>query len=62
MTRFAYFAGHEQFQPEELVVHAKRAEDAGFDMILVSEQRFAITMVAQRFDGSPCRQRMIERL
>ena len=37
MTRFAYFAGHEQFQPEELVVHAKRAEDAGFDMILVSE-------------------------
>jgi coenzyme F420-dependent glucose-6-phosphate dehydrogenase len=37
MTRFAYFAGHEQFQPEELVRHAVLAERAGFDMILVSE-------------------------
>ncbi|MGI9666515.1 MAG: TIGR03557 family F420-dependent LLM class oxidoreductase [Acidimicrobiia bacterium] len=37
MTQFAYFCGHEQFQPETLVRHAKRAEDAGFDMVLVSE-------------------------
>lgn len=37
MTRFAYFAGHEQWQPEELVQHAVLAEQAGFDMIMVSE-------------------------
>lgn len=37
MTRFAYFAGHEQFQPEVLVEHAVAAEKAGFDMVLVSE-------------------------
>jgi coenzyme F420-dependent glucose-6-phosphate dehydrogenase len=37
MTQFAYFAGHEQFQPEALVEHAVLAEQAGFDMVLVSE-------------------------
>jgi len=37
MTQFAYFAGHEQFQPEELVEHAVLAEEAGFDSVLVSE-------------------------
>jgi len=37
MTRFAYFCGHEQFQPETLVDHAVLAEDAGFDMVMVSE-------------------------
>ncbi len=37
MTRFAYFAGHEQWQPEELVRHAVLAEEAGFDMLMVSE-------------------------
>jgi G6PDH family F420-dependent oxidoreductase len=37
ITRFAYFAGHEQFQPEDLVRHAVLAEDAGFDMVVVSE-------------------------
>lgn len=37
MTKFAYFAGHEQWQPEELVKHAVLAEKAGFDMIVVSE-------------------------
>lgn len=37
MTRFAYFCGHEQFQPEVLVEHAVSAEKAGFDMVLVSE-------------------------
>ena len=37
MTRFAYFCGHEQWQPEELVRHAVAAEDAGFDMVVVSE-------------------------
>jgi coenzyme F420-dependent glucose-6-phosphate dehydrogenase len=37
ITQFAYFAGHEQFQPETLVEHAVLAEEAGFDMVLVSE-------------------------
>ena len=37
MTRFAYFCGHEQFQPEELVRHAVAAEHAGFDVLVVSE-------------------------
>ena len=37
MTQFAYFAGHEQFQPEDLVRHAVLAEDAGFDTVVVSE-------------------------
>ncbi len=37
MTRFAYFCGHEQWHPEELVRHAKLAEEAGFDMVVVSE-------------------------
>ncbi len=34
---FAYFAGHEQWHPEQLVRHARLAEEAGFDMIVVSE-------------------------
>ncbi len=37
MTKFAYFCGHEQWQPEELVQHAVLAEKAGFDMVVVSE-------------------------
>ena len=37
MTRFAYFCGHEQFHPEVLVRHARLAEEAGFDMVMVSE-------------------------
>lgn len=37
MTKFAYFCGHEQWQPEELVEHAALAERAGFDMAVVSE-------------------------
>lgn len=37
MTKFAYFCGHEQFHPEELVRHAVLAEEAGFDMVVVSE-------------------------
>ena len=37
MTRFAYFCGHEQWQPENLVRHAVLAEDAGFDFVVVSE-------------------------
>lgn len=37
VTKFAYFAGHEQFQPERLIEHAVLAEKAGFDMVLVSE-------------------------
>lgn len=35
--RFAYFLGHEQWQPEVLVRHARLAEEAGFDMVVVSE-------------------------
>lgn len=37
MTKFAYFCGHEQWQPEELVEHAVLAEESGFDMVVVSE-------------------------
>lgn len=37
MTKFAYFCGHEQWHPEQLVDHAIRAEQAGFDMVVVSE-------------------------
>lgn len=37
MTRFAYFCGHEQWQPEELVEHAVLAEEVGFDAVVVSE-------------------------
>ena len=37
MTRFAYFCGHEQWHPEQLVEHAVLAEEAGFDAVVVSE-------------------------
>jgi coenzyme F420-dependent glucose-6-phosphate dehydrogenase len=37
MTKFAYFCGHEQWQPEELVEHTVLAERAGFDMAVISE-------------------------
>ncbi|MGB7861029.1 MAG: TIGR03557 family F420-dependent LLM class oxidoreductase [Acidimicrobiia bacterium] len=37
MTKFAYFCGHEQWHPEELVEHAVLAEKSGFDMVVVSE-------------------------
>lgn len=37
MVQFAYFCGHEQWHPEELVRHAQLAEQAGFDMVVVSE-------------------------
>jgi coenzyme F420-dependent glucose-6-phosphate dehydrogenase len=37
LTRFAYFCGHEQWQPEQLVEHAVMAEAAGFDAVVVSE-------------------------
>jgi coenzyme F420-dependent glucose-6-phosphate dehydrogenase len=37
VTQFAYFCGHEQWQPEILVEHAVLAEDAGFDFLVVSE-------------------------
>ncbi len=37
MTQFAYFCGHEQWQPEVLVAHAILAERAGFDFLVVSE-------------------------
>ncbi|MCI0544741.1 MAG: TIGR03557 family F420-dependent LLM class oxidoreductase, partial [Actinobacteria bacterium] len=37
MTKFAYFCGHEQWQPEDLVAHAVLAEEVGFDMVVVSE-------------------------
>jgi coenzyme F420-dependent glucose-6-phosphate dehydrogenase len=37
MTKFAYFCGHEQWQPEALVEHVILAERAGFDVAVVSE-------------------------
>ena len=37
MTKFAYFCGHEQWQPEVLVRHAVLAEQVGFDFVVVSE-------------------------
>ncbi|GIG87201.1 LLM class flavin-dependent oxidoreductase [Plantactinospora endophytica] len=37
MTRFGWFLGHEEWQPESLVTQACRAEQAGFDAILVSD-------------------------
>jgi coenzyme F420-dependent glucose-6-phosphate dehydrogenase len=37
MVEFAYFCGHEQFQPEVLLEHAVQAEAAGFDALTVSD-------------------------
>lgn len=37
MAKIFYFLGHEQYQPEVLVQHAKLAERAGFEGLLVSE-------------------------
>jgi coenzyme F420-dependent glucose-6-phosphate dehydrogenase len=37
LTEFAYFCGHEQWQPEQLVEHAVLAEQAGFDALVISE-------------------------
>jgi coenzyme F420-dependent glucose-6-phosphate dehydrogenase len=37
MAQIYYYLGHEQFQPEELVEHAKLAEEAGFDGLFISD-------------------------
>jgi coenzyme F420-dependent glucose-6-phosphate dehydrogenase len=37
MTQFAYFCGHEQFQPEVILDHAVQAEKVGFDALTVSD-------------------------
>ena len=37
MTKFSYFLGSEQWQPEELLEHAPLARKAGFDMVTISE-------------------------
>src|SRR5262245_66657592 len=37
MPSFAYFCGHEQFQPEVLLELATQAETAGFDALAVSD-------------------------
>jgi coenzyme F420-dependent glucose-6-phosphate dehydrogenase len=37
LAKFAYFCGHEQWQPEDLVEHAVLAEEVGFDAVVVSE-------------------------
>lgn len=37
MTKFAYFLGSEQWQPEDLLKHAEIAKEAGFDMLTISE-------------------------
>lgn len=37
MTEFGYHASHEQFPPDDLVAHARRAEDRGFTGVLASD-------------------------
>jgi len=37
MTKFSYFLGSEQWQPEDLLNHAEIAKEAGFDMLTISE-------------------------
>lgn len=37
MTRFAYFCGHEQWHPEQLLEHGRLAKEVGFDMLVASE-------------------------
>ena len=37
MTKFSYFLGSEQWQPENLLNHAEIAREAGFDMLTISE-------------------------
>jgi coenzyme F420-dependent glucose-6-phosphate dehydrogenase len=37
MPQFAYFCGHEQFQPEVLLEHAILAESVGFEALTVSD-------------------------
>jgi len=37
MTKFAYFCGHEQWHPEQLVQHGRLAKESGFDMLVASE-------------------------
>mgnify|MGYP001756923279 CR=1 FL=1 len=37
MTRLGYFLSCEQFGPAELVDQARRAEDAGFDALWISD-------------------------
>ena len=37
MTKFSYFLGSEQWQPETLIEHAKLAKEVGFDMVTISE-------------------------
>lgn len=37
MVKFAYFCGHEEWQPETLVQHGALAKKAGFDMLVASE-------------------------
>ena len=37
MTKFSYFLGSEQWQPEDLIKHAEIARDSGFDMLTISE-------------------------
>ncbi|MEE6263968.1 LLM class flavin-dependent oxidoreductase [Plantactinospora sonchi] len=37
MTRYGWFLGHEEWQPELLVEQARHAERSGFDVLLVSD-------------------------
>ena len=37
MTKFSYFLGSEQWQPEDLIKHAEIAKDSGFDMLTISK-------------------------
>ena len=37
MTKFSYFLGSEQWQPEDFIKHAEIARESGFDMLTISE-------------------------
>ena len=37
MTKFSYFLGSEQWQPEDLIKNAEIARESGFDMLTISE-------------------------
>ena len=55
MTKYAYFCGHEQWQPEELVEHAVLAETAGFDMNPMCPDRIVEHFIQTFRMFRPCR-------
>ena len=47
MTKFSYFLGSEQWQPEDLIKHAEIARESGFDMLTISEHFHPGLMIIQ---------------